>query len=82
MKPGERLSWGIHRGVQGEPTFVPDPDEWNEDDRCLLLLVVDANKERSSMYVLDSKSMSEMARAEVPQMVPLGFHEAFINVSG
>ena len=82
VKTGERLSWGIDRGLKGEPIFVPDPDGRNEDDGCILVVVLDASKEKSCMYILEAKSMSEIARAEVPQIVPLGFHGAFTNVSG
>ena len=77
LKTGERLSWSIDRGVTGEPIFVPDPNGVDEDDGCVLVVVLDANKQTSSMFVLNAKDMTEMARAEVPQIVPLGFHGAF-----
>lgn len=77
VKSGERLSWGIDRGVTGEPIFVPNPNGVDEDDGCLLIVVMDANKQTSSMFVLHARDLTEMARADVPQIVPLGFHGAF-----
>lgn len=71
---GKRMTWGTGRIIVGEPIFVPDPNGENEDDGCLLTVVLDACAQRSRLVVLDSKTLEVMAEAQVPQVVPLGFH--------
>jgi beta,beta-carotene 9',10'-dioxygenase len=59
----------------GEPVFVPRPDSIEqEDDGVVLSVVLDSNKGNSFLLVLDAKSLEEVARAEVPHHIPLGFH--------
>lgn len=74
---GERFTWSMEHGIVGEPIFVPNPAGQEEDDGTLLVVVLDAITQRSSMVVIDAKKMTEVARAEVPQAVPLGFHGKF-----
>lgn len=77
VKTGERVTWSGGRGVVGEPIFVPDPNGTAEDDGALLVVLLDCEKQKSDMVVLDAKTMCEIARAGVPQVVPLGFHGKF-----
>lgn len=74
VSTGEYKTWTMNRGVVGEPIFVADPDGKREDDGCVLVVVLDAAIGKSCLVVLDAKSMSMIARADVPQVVPLGFH--------
>lgn len=74
---GECVTWGKDRVFVGEPVFVADPDGVDEDDGCLLVVVLDAEIEKSSVVVLDAKSMTEIAAAQVPQTLPFGFHGMF-----
>jgi carotenoid cleavage dioxygenase-like enzyme len=61
----------------GEPIFVPAPSPTAEDDGVLLSVVLDAPTERSYLLVLDARSLSELARAYAPHVVPFGFHGQF-----
>ncbi|HLZ62023.1 MAG TPA: carotenoid oxygenase family protein [Ktedonosporobacter sp.] len=58
----------------GEPVFVVAPDATSEDAGVVLSIVLDAKKGASFLLVLDAASFTELARAEVPQHVPFGFH--------
>jgi carotenoid cleavage dioxygenase-like enzyme len=61
----------------GEPVFVPAPDATREDEGVVLSVVLDAERERSFLLVLDAESFTEVGRAEVPHAIPFGFHGQF-----
>lgn len=73
----KRTVWSVPDSVVGEPIFVPNPHGVEEDDGALLVVVLDARALASFLVVLDARSMTEVARATVPQVVPLGFHGRF-----
>ena len=50
------------------------PDGRREGDGVALSVVLDARRRTSFLLVLDARSFTERARAEVPQPVPFGFH--------
>ena len=58
----------------GEPVFVPAPSAADETDGVLLSVVLDAGRRRSSLVVLDATSMTELARAQAPHVIPHGIH--------
>jgi beta,beta-carotene 9',10'-dioxygenase len=60
-----------------EAIFVADPDGSAEDDGSLLSVCHDADEGRSFLLVLDARSMTELARAYTPVVVPAGFHGAW-----
>lgn len=74
VKTGERIFWRIEDGTVGEPIFVPDPNGTSEDEGCVLVVVMLGNVQKSSLFVIDAKTMKEISRADVPQVIPLGFH--------
>lgn len=76
---GAPLFWSLPRAVAGEPIFVPDPNGKNEDDGVLLVVVLDPAAKNSFLLMLCAKTMTEVARATAPQVVPLGFHGSFIG---
>jgi beta,beta-carotene 9',10'-dioxygenase len=57
-----------------EPSFVPSPDVRAEDDGVILSVLLDGSTETSSLLVLDAQTFEEVARAEAPQRIPMGFH--------
>lgn len=61
-------------GGQG---FVAAPGARAEDDGVLLSVVLDARRGRSFLLVLDARSLGELARAEAPHAIPLGFHGCY-----
>jgi carotenoid cleavage dioxygenase-like enzyme len=72
---GEHLSWS--EGFPGEPVFVGRPGRTEEDDGVLLTVVLEPEREASSLVVLDAATLEELARARVPHHVPFGFHGQF-----
>jgi beta,beta-carotene 9',10'-dioxygenase len=74
---GEATVWRDEAAFVGEPVFVSAPDPRAEDDGVILSVVLDARHERSYLIVLDASSMTELARAYAPQVVPFGFHGQF-----
>ncbi|KAF7798314.1 hypothetical protein EIP86_009535 [Pleurotus ostreatoroseus] len=72
--PGASTVWSLPEHTPSEPIFVPRPGAEAEDDGVLLSIVLDEQKARSAMVVLDAQSMTEVARAEMPEVFPIGFH--------
>jgi carotenoid cleavage dioxygenase-like enzyme len=62
-----------------EPVFVKQPGSEEEDGGVALSVVLDAHSGHSFLLVLDASDWTEIARAEVPQHVPFGFHGQFFR---
>lgn len=62
----------------GEPIFVEDPEGDVEDAGVILTVALDTAAKNSFLAVIDAKTMTEVARATVPQPVPFGFHGAYV----
>ena len=75
----EARLWREPGTFPGEPVFVAAPDATAEDDGVVLSVVLDAQRETSFLLCLDAASLTELARAEVPQVVPFGFHGQFLT---
>ncbi|MBX9878759.1 MAG: carotenoid oxygenase family protein [Candidatus Obscuribacterales bacterium] len=79
VKTNELKDWRQDECYPGEPVFVARPDAVNEDDGVVLSVVLDAARKKSFLIVLDAASMDEMARMELPLLVPFGFHGQFFR---
>lgn len=79
VKNGHHLSWHQPHSFVGEPIFVPNPDGKAEDDGVVLSVVLDAERNKSYLLILDGKSFKELGRAWVPHHIPLGFHGQYYN---
>ncbi|WP_043538714.1 carotenoid oxygenase family protein [Salinarimonas rosea] len=71
--------WREDGAWPGEPVLVRRPGSEREDDGVLLSVVLDARAERSFLLVLDAATLAEIARAEAPEIVTLGFHGNFLG---
>ncbi len=60
----------------GEVIFAPRVGSTAEDDGYLVTFVVDETSGKSEVWVLDAKNVSAepLARVEIPQRVPTGYH--------
>ena len=74
VKKGDAKVWREKGCYPGEAVFVPSPHSRREDDGVALSVVLDARRRRSFLLVLDARSFTEIARAEVPHHIPYGFH--------
>lgn len=71
------LRWEDPAAHPGEPVFVPRPGGEAEDDGVLLSVVLEPERNASSLLVLDAADLHELGRARVPQHIPFGFHGGF-----
>jgi beta,beta-carotene 9',10'-dioxygenase len=74
VRSGDARVWRERGCFPGEAVFVRAPGERREDDGVALSVVLDTRRRTSFLLVLDARTFSERARAEVPQPVPFGFH--------
>jgi carotenoid cleavage dioxygenase-like enzyme len=71
---GDCETWHEPGSYPGEPVFVARPDGSDEDDGVLLSVVLEPDRDASSLVVLDARDLGEVARARVPHHIPFGFH--------
>ncbi|WP_182021800.1 carotenoid oxygenase family protein [Haloquadratum walsbyi] len=57
-----------------EPIFVPNPTGNSRDDGVVLTLGLDADQDRSRLFVLSGDTLAERARVTLPHAVPFDFH--------
>ncbi len=79
VNTGAIKSWQQQNCYPGEPVFVAAPDASTEDEGVILSLVLDANQSKTFLLVLAAQSFEEIARAEVPHVIPFGFHGQFFE---
>ena len=79
VRTGETRTWHEPGCYPGEPVFVEAPGAVAEDDGVVLSVVLDASAGRSFLLVLEGRSFTELARAQVPHRhpIPFGFHGQF-----
>lgn len=76
---GNVNEWSRPNHFPGESVFIPRPDAAAEDDGVLLTVVLNAAENTSYLLMLDAHDLAEIARAEVPQHIPFGFHGTYIR---
>jgi beta,beta-carotene 9',10'-dioxygenase len=79
VEDGSAAVWHEEGTYPGEPVFVPRPDGEAEDDGVALSVVLDAERGRSFLLVLDAGTFTERARAEVPHHIPFSFHGQYFG---
>lgn len=72
-------TWYTENCFPGEPLFVGKPDRAQEDEGVLLSVVLDAISGCSFLLILDAQSLEELARAQVPHPILMGYHGAFFK---
>uniref|UniRef100_A0A914CZ49 Uncharacterized protein n=1 Tax=Acrobeloides nanus TaxID=290746 RepID=A0A914CZ49_9BILA len=60
-----------------EPVFIAKPNSSAEDDGVLIIRGLDVGSEKGLLVVVDAKTMTEIGRANVPILIPFGFHNKF-----
>ena len=75
----ETKTWMQEGCYPGEPVFVPAPERKSEDDGVILSVVLDAKHGTSFLLVLNATSFEEIARAEIPQPVLIGYHGIYLD---
>jgi beta,beta-carotene 9',10'-dioxygenase len=83
LDTGQVLRWYTQGLYPGEPVFVPAPSANAEDAGVLLSVVLDIEKDRSLLLMLDAATLEEKARAEAPHAIPFHFHgNYFASIPG
>ena len=77
VKSGEANWWYEEGCYPGEPFFFPSPGSRNDEEGVLISIVLDAANRNSFLLVLDAATMTELARATLPEPVVYGFHGEF-----
>lgn len=49
-----------------EPRFIPNPNGVDEDDGLILTTVYDFDNQKSSLVIIDAKSMTTLQEYELP----------------
>lgn len=62
-----------------EAVFVPRPGATSEDDGVVITLALDGAEKKSVLLILDGKTLKELARAYVPQVIPFTVHSKFFE---
>ena len=65
-------SWSHQNRFVGEPIFVADPNGLDEDDG--VLLVISREENRSTLVIIDAKSMFTVAEVIAPFTLMFEFH--------
>lgn len=67
------------RGFVGEPVFVARPNSKKEDDGWVLVIVYDAEHDRSDLVILDGRAISKgpVATLHLQHHLPYGLHGSF-----
>lgn len=78
-RDGGTRVWREEGCYPGEGVFVGRPGREDEDDGVVLSVVLDAARGTSFLLVLDAASFTEVARAELPHPVLLGYHGQFYD---
>lgn len=82
VQTGASASFSDDVHIFGEPIFVSRPQGDGEDDGVLLSVGSAKDAETSVLAVIDAKTMTLLARAEVTSSIPLGFHGSFVRKGG
>lgn len=82
VRSGNSSAYADGERVYGEPVFVARPGASDEDDGVLLSVGTSQRADSSALVVVDAKTMTLVAKAEVPSSIPLGFHGSFIRQHG
>jgi beta,beta-carotene 9',10'-dioxygenase len=77
VQTGQSRTWFQPGCYPGEPIFAGRPGRTAEDDGVILSVVLDTARAASFLLVLDAATFQEIARAELPQPVLIGYHGAF-----
>jgi len=65
----------------GEPIFAPKMNANGEDDGYILVVVYDAEKDSSSLAIMDAKNIVKgpVAEIQLPARLPYGLHGSWVQ---
>ena len=78
LDSGAVTTWQRPGAVHLEPLFVPRPGGSADDDGVLLVPTLADDDDASVIGVVDAATMRGLAEIRAPQVLPFGFHAAFM----
>lgn len=78
---GVAAQWGPNSTLTQESRFVPNPNGKSQDDGILLVVAYNFDREESSLYVIDPKTMTTLQEYPMPYKLPQGFHAEFFSTA-
>ena len=66
--------------VAQEPRFIADPNGVNEDDGIIITTVYDFKRHKSSIFVIDAKTMTTLQEYKLPFRLSIQFHNSFYPI--
>lgn len=78
LDTGAVSAWQREHAVHLEPLFVPRPEGTGDDDGVLCVPTLADDDPTTVIGVVDARTMRCVAEISVPQVVPFGFHAAFM----
>lgn len=83
-KSGKWIKWQPADGESCpcEPIFIGRPSAAEEDDGVVLTIVINKKGTHSILVALRGSDLTELARAEMPQVYGIGPHGSFIEAPG
>lgn len=79
VQKGTYTDWHRENCYPGEPVFVPQPGNHDEDGGVVMSMVLDTEVKRSFLIILDARTLTEVARATLPFPVPFGSHGQYFQ---
>jgi beta,beta-carotene 9',10'-dioxygenase len=74
VEDGSRATvWEREGCFAGEPLLVPHPGSNREAEGLILSVILDGAGEQSDLLVLDAETLEEVARANLPHIIPFHF---------
>jgi hypothetical protein len=77
LRGNQMRRWFEDGCYPGEPVFVPRPNGADRLEGVIVSVVLDGQRGRSFLLVLDAQSFEEVGRAFAPHVIPFGFHGEF-----
>jgi len=72
------LYWNEKGSFASEPVFVGKPGASIEDNG-VIISIINTDAHKTYLIILSAKTMIELARAELPEMLPKGLHGKFFR---
>ncbi len=78
-KTNQIVQWSEPGLMPGEPVFIANPIETEEDKGLIVTIVLDYKKQNAFLLVLDATTFKEIARCYTPHPIPAGLHGQFFE---
>jgi carotenoid cleavage dioxygenase-like enzyme len=70
-------TWGPSMTIAQEPRFIENPEGTEEEDGIIMSTVYDFKNKKSSIFVIDPKTMTTLQEYPLPFRLSIQFHNNF-----